>query len=147
MGRVNYEKTSRMYFSNPDGWNIVKTDKLKNAASLLKNTKVTSGSYKDLLTTDGEKVFIYCDPPYWRDTELSPNSKLYKYGFTEEDHKILANNIKECKHNVLISYDSHPKIKELYTDDTFRINELSWKYCGSSKKQKTLGTELVITNY
>jgi len=144
-GRVNYDIPSRLYFSNPSGWNIVKTNLLEEASKLLQNIKITVGSYEKCLETDGENVFIYIDPPYMKNTLLSRASQLYQHNFTEEDHKKLSEDVLKCKHKVLISYDNHPFIRELYKD--LNIYEESWKYCGTSLKEKEVGQELIITNY
>lgn len=149
-GRVNYNPNmkSRMYFSNPQGWNIVKTKRLEQVAQWMKDTKVTCGSYKSCLETEGENVVIYCDPPYVRDTELSLMSKQYEYSFTMEDHLNFAKDAKSCKHKLCISYDDHELVRELYkTSDGFHLHSEEWKYSGTTNKEKTTGKELVITNY
>ena len=151
-GRVNYDKPSRMYFSNPSGWNVVFTKKIKNAAECMKDVRVTCGSYKEVLLEDGEDVVIYIDPPYYVNTELAPNSRLYKHNFEKEHHDELRDVIKHCKHKVVISYDAHPYIKELYKD--FKIEEDEWTYSGTSSVvedgqqfNKKIGKELIITNF
>lgn len=153
-GRVNFEPgmESRMYFSNPNGWNIVDTNKLENAARILIGTKITCGKYSPLLSTPGDDVWIYCDPPYYKDTLMTKQSKLYNYGFTKEDHKQFASDAKKCRHKICISYDDDEEgvIRDLYKD--FYIHELSWTYCGTSSaknqsKTKRKGKELLILNY
>lgn len=151
-GRVNYDKPSRVYFSNPTGWDIVFTDKLEKAAWLLNNTILTYSDYSRLLEADGDDVWIYCDPPYVKNTNLAPSSQLYKHNFTYEDHELLAEKVKSCKHKVLISYDDDEKgfIRSLYKN--FNLYKDEWTYCGSSSavgqpKTKRKGEELIIMNY
>ena len=149
-GRVNYEIQSRLYFSNPEGWKLVHTDKMEKAANIIKDAKVTSLDYKNILEEDGEDVLIYIDPPYIKNTNLDKNSRLYRYNFENEDHIELCENIKKCKHKVIISYDNNPFIKKMYKD--FKIYKTSWTYCGTSsakthKNYKNTGKELIITNY
>lgn len=154
-GRVNYDPAmeSRMYFSNPEGWNIVQTNKLEQAARWLKDVKITSLDFADILAEPGNEVVIYCDPPYVVDTELAKQSKLYEFGFNEEDHYRFAKSVKECKHKVIISYDDHPLVRELFPEkDGFHIFEEEWLYCGTSspkgsERKKKAGKELVITNF
>jgi DNA adenine methylase len=149
-GRVRYDLKSRMYFSNPTGWNIVKTNKLEKAAKILEETKVTSTNYEELLFQDGKDVLIYIDPPYVCNTELSNSSRLYNHNFELEDHARLSENLKKCKHKFILSYDNNDYIKKLYKN--FNVIEEQWTYCGTSsanginaKKQK--GKELIIKNY
>lgn len=152
-GRVNYEQPSRLYFSNPNGWNIVNTDRLERAAEILSGARITCGDYKTVLSAEGEDVWIYCDPPYMKDTELHSMSKQYKCGFTVEDHKRFAKAVRECKHKICISYDDHEMIRSLFPENLFRIFRTSWTYSGTSSaksqgsKKKRKGDELIITNY
>lgn len=150
-GRVRYDLPSRMYFSNPSGWNIVKTDKLEKAAEALSLATITCGNYinalsKPALNHNGQ-VLIYLDPPYYKDTELNLHSKLYRYGFSHQEHAQLMFDVLNCKHKVLMSYDDHPVIREFYSRKPFVISEAEWTYCGSSQKKKTVGKELIIKNY
>ncbi len=59
-GRVNYSIPSRLYYSNPQGWNITKTPKLRQAGELMKDTKITCGDFAPLLQEPGKDVWIYC---------------------------------------------------------------------------------------
>lgn len=146
-GRVNYDVPSRLYFSNPQGWNIVKTQKLDVAAKLMKRTKVTLGDYSAVLSAPGDHVWIYCDPPYYSDTERQRLSQLYSNTFSEADHIRLFEDVKKCKHKVMISYDDHERVRELATDARLEIIPCEWTYCGSSKESKETGKELILVNY
>lgn len=150
MGRVIFDpaKRSRMYFSNPSGWNIIKQEKrLRQISKYLAGTKITAGDYNDLLLESGEKVWIYCDPPYIKDTDLNSHSKLYEHSFSMDDHLRFFDIVRKCNHKVAISYDDDKDgiIRELYKD--FNIYELKWIYSGNTKEIKEEGRELLITNY
>jgi DNA adenine methylase len=146
-GRVNYKKgmESRLYFSNPEGWNIVKTNKLQKAADIVKNTKITSVDYSELLKEPGKDVWLYLDPPYVSNTYMSKTDQQYEDNFTLEDHLRFVDNIKKCQHRWCISYDDTDEIREWFSD--FYIHDEEWKYSGSSMSEKKNGKELVITNY
>lgn len=151
-GRVNYEIESRLYFSNPDGWNIIETDRLANAGNLLTGVKITTGDYAPLLSESGESVWIYCDPPYVKDTIGAKASKLYQNSFTYDDHKRLAKCITESPHRICLSYDDDEKgiVRELYAGSQFHIFDAAWTYCGTASangEKKMIGKELIITNY
>jgi DNA adenine methylase len=158
-GRVNYEIKSRLYFSNPNGWKIINTNKLENASKILQNVKITSGSYKEVLKQDGEDVLIYIDPPYYLNTKLDKNSRLYRHNFEIDDHKELCKEIKNCKHKIILSYDDNIFIRKLYKGFNFgkglgvsHSRSEKWKYCGTSSAQnqsktKRIGKELVISNF
>lgn len=153
-GRVNYSLKSRLYYSVPEGWNIIKGDKLEQAANHLENVNITSTSYEDvLLEPSDQKCWIYCDPPYLVNSNFSKTSQLYRHNFNLEDHYRFADTIKQSKHKICISYDGgYDLLKSLYKD--FNIHEENWTYCGTSsakslsvKKSKKNGKELIITNY
>lgn len=147
-GRVNYDPAfeSRMYYSNPNGWNIVKRDGfLESIANHIKFTKITSVSYEELLEAPGDNVWVYLDPPYVVDTKLNKGSKLYQFGFTMDQHRQFVEHCKNTKHKIAISYDDVSEVKDWFKD--FYIYEHTWKYCGTTQNEKTDGKELIITNY
>jgi DNA adenine methylase len=152
MGRVNYDIPSRLYFSNPTGWNITETDALEEARDCLKDVRVSCSNYAQLFEEDGEDVIIYADPPYYVQTNTAASSQLYQYCFTKEDHVRLHDIIKGCKHKVCLSYDNDDEgfIMKLFSD--MNIIEDQWTYCGTCSsdghsKKKRQGKELIITNY
>ena len=153
-GRVDYTRPSRLYFSNPSGWNIVKTDALEKAAKLLQDVSITISDYALLLNAPGDDVFIYLDPPYLANSGFNDGSLLYRHNFAVEDHTRLAQDVRKCPHKVLLSYDDDKDgiIRDLYSVANFNIYEENWTYCGSSSadgqsKKKKIGKELIITNY
>ena len=146
-GRVNYDPAmeSRMYYSNPQGWNIVNTNKLEKAAKILQQVHITNGDYKDLLAAPGDDVWIYLDPPYLKNTRLNRSDKLYQYGFSDIDHIHFVQMLHECPHYWCLSYDDDPKVRKWFSN--FYIYEVKWKYSGTSMPEKKTGEELIITNY
>lgn len=158
-GRVNYTIKSRLYFSNPKGWNIINTNKIEKAGVVLKDVKVTNIDYSKVLFTPGEDVLIYIDPPYYLNTQLDKNSRLYRHNFEKVDHEDLCENIKKCNHKVILSYDDCPYIRKLYKGFNFgkgvgasHSRSTTWKYCGTSSakthsKIKRSGKELIISNF
>ncbi len=144
-GRVNYDIPSRLYFSNPEGWDIVKTNALAKAAEWLTGVKVTCGDYEELFTAPGENVWIYADPPYFVNTDLTPSSQLYQHSFTREDHERFAKMVRKCPHNVAVSYDDCEEARELFKGMEFVTKE--WAYCGTTNGEKEVGKELLILNY
>jgi len=139
-GRVRWQD---VFFSNPDGWSIVGNGKLEAAAKWFHDARITSGDYGPLLQEPGEDVFVYLDPPYVSDTERKTRDKLYPNTFTMEDHERLADEVSNCSHKILISYDDHPLVWDLYRDCS--IVRTSWTYRGTT--QRRVGSELIITNY
>ena len=78
-------------------------------------------------------IFIYLDPPYYK-----KGSELYMNAFQDEDHRILATNVKKLKKNWIISYDNQDFIVQLYEEEPKVMYQLS--QCTSNR----IGDEVVI---
>jgi len=120
--------------------------RLRHLSVHLSSVDITRGDYQNLLVQDGERVFIFLDPPYWRATK----SKLYGLKgrlHTAFDHELFAQNMRQCPHQWLITYDDSPKIRELF--DFANIREWTLQYGMNNYKQERvpLGRELLIQNY
>ena len=162
-GRVVYDpaRRSRLYFSNPGGWD--KLDKklahLRRCSEKLRRVKITQQSFEKCLTRTTADTFVYADPPYYRDSLDTPTSRLYDVDFPVAQHKRLRDLLAASRGKVMISYDDRDEVRELYADDSkWRIVELKWKYCGRFAKtklqrennhteRKVTGRELLIVNY
>jgi DNA adenine methylase len=99
-----------------------------------------------VLFHNGEDVFIFLDPPYWKAAE----SKLYGVRgelHTAFDHVQFAENMKKCSHKWLITYDDSPVIRELF--DFAEIQEWTLQYGMNNYRQGSAakGRELFIKNY
>lgn len=121
-------------------------ERLKKAAQILKDTKITNEDYEKIILASGKDVFIFLDPPYLSTTK----SKLYgKNGDLHEgfDHKRFAEVMKKCKHKFLITYDDSPEIRRLYS--FAKITPWTLQYGMNNYKQKTAkkGKELFISNF
>lgn len=75
--------------------------------------RITCGDYAPLLTEPGN-AFVYLDPPYY---EKGP--ELYKHSMDDADHVRLRNLLKQTRAEWLLSYDDHPRVRDLYTDCKF----------------------------
>lgn len=160
-GRVNYDPAfkSRLYYSNPGGWRIVEREGyLESVAAHVSGTEITSLEYQHVMCAGGDGVWIYLDPPYVVDTNLSPKSKLYQFGFEKNDHDKFVEHCLDSKHKLCISYDDHEDVRRRFSDSRFHIYEASWTYSGTQvrsgeklnadgKEVKVKGKELIITNY
>lgn len=80
--------------------------------------------------------FVYVDPPYYLQGE-----KLYRHSYTDKDHVALAEFIRKQGYPWLLSYDDHPRIRELYADNKMQPIYLDYKV-----KSNRTAQELVISN-
>lgn len=121
-------------------------ERVKELATILDNTVITNNDYQTLLEAEGEKVFIFLDPPYYSATKSAlygKNGALHK-GF---DHKRLATILKDTKHKWLMTYDDCDYIRKCF--DFANITEWNLTYgmrnVNNSRDKK--GRELFISNY
>lgn len=81
-----------------------------------------------------DNSFVYLDPPYF-----AQGKALYLNYYQYEDHVMLANFLRNsAKFNWVLSYDSVPKILELYSD--FPLYEFVLNYTAQDSKK---GAELL----
>ncbi len=161
-GRVVYDpsRKSRLYFSNPQGWSNLekKLAHLRDISAKLQGVRITCLGFEDCLEGASEETFIYCDPPYIRDTNCHPTDKLYEKSFTQALHHHLADLLRETPAKVMLSYDDTPEARALYNGEGWHFVELEWKYAGryavtkearalGLKEKKITGQELLILSY
>ena len=127
-------------------WTASSIARVGQVAPYLRDVNITCEDYADVLFHEGENVFLFLDPPYWKAT----TSKLYGVRgslHTTFDHAQFAENMKKCPHKWLITYDDSPVIRELF--DFAEIQEWTLQY-GMNNYRKTTaakGKELFIKNY
>ena len=71
---------------------------------MINGSTITNLDYEELVKREGENVFIFLDPPYYSATKSAlygKNGNMHK----SFDHVKFAENMKNCKHKWLITYD------------------------------------------
>lgn len=89
-------------------------DRLENFTKILKpRLRITNYSYEKVINKDGKNVFIYLDPPYAIENEslYGKNGDLHK----NFDHEKFANDLKNCKHKWLITYNDCEYVRKLFS--------------------------------
>ncbi len=123
---------------------IERLEKLENI--LDKNVEITNLDYSYLLQRQGEKVFLFLDPPYFSATK----SKLYgKDGdlHTSFQHQRFAELLQQCHHSWLITYDDSSEIRENFQWANISAWELQYGMNNYKQVGAAKGKELFITNY
>ena len=121
-------------------------ERVKNISPYLAGAKITNGDYTEALCQDGDNVFIFLDPPYWKATE----SKLYGVRgtlHTAFDHAQFAENMRKCPHKWLITYDDSPIIREFFAFAEIQEWTLQYGMNNYRKTSAAKGDELFIKNY
>ena len=120
--------------------------RLEDIKELLSNVEITNLDYQKIINEDGKNVFIFLDPPYLS----TKKSKLYgKNGDLHElfDHEQFAENMKQCKHKWLITYDNSPEVKKLFSFANIYEWELQYGMNNYKQTSASKGQELFISNY
>ena len=121
-------------------------DRVEMIAPHLSGAEITNEDYTNALFQDGDDVFIFLDPPYWKATE----SKLYGTRgtlHTSFDHERFAEDMKKCPHKWLITYDDSPIIRDLFHFADIHEWTLQYGMNNYRKNSAAKGNELFIKNY
>ncbi|MBP2113391.1 DNA adenine methylase [Paenibacillus silagei] len=149
--RTNY---SGIYNANPIGgieqksqykifcrWNPeMLCNLILKCSQKLIDTRITNFDFRNVITKEGENVFLMIDPPYYK-----KGSSLYPVYMTPEEHLQLAELLRESRHSFLLTIDDCPEIREMYSWAQI-ILPREWHYTINSKKSDNIGKELFITN-
>ena len=128
-------------------FSLVGSDKLKEFSKIIENWKITNIDYSKVMNADGtNNTFVFLDPPY--------DIKDFLYGKNREmhrsfDHDLFAENVFECKHKFMITYNLNERLTTLYED--YNLKEWKLRYSmahrGDKGTDENVKTELLITNY
>ena len=120
--------------------------RLLSLEPLLQNVKITNLDYRDVIQEPGNNVFVFLDPPYL----VATKSRLYgkngdlHLGF---DHKKFADDMKNCRHPWLITYDDSAEIRQNFSYANLYKWELQYGMNNYKQNNAAKGKELFITNY
>lgn len=114
---------------------------VRAAARLAPRISVRFGDAVAFLRKNATKIssgfsFVYVDPPYY-----AQGRRLYRHHYTDDDHAALAAYMKGQGYPWLVSYDDHPRIRELYATAQMQPIYLDYKV-----KSSRTARELVISN-
>lgn len=121
-------------------------ERVKQLSKILSNTIITNLDYKDVITAEGNNVFIFLDPPYYSATK----SALYgKSGILHKtfNHEELAKTLMYIKHKWLITYDDCPFIRSLYSFANIKEWNLTYGMRNVGKNVNQKGNEIFISNF
>lgn len=120
--------------------------RLNEFAQVINGSKITNFDYEELLNKDGENVFIFLDPPYYSATKSAlygKNGNMHK----SFDHERFAENMRNCKHNWLITYDDSTFIRNLFSFANIIPWTLTYGMRNINDDSDQKGKEIFISNY
>lgn len=117
---------------------------IKAVSVLAPRVSVFFGDALKFLRKNAAKIsagfsFVYIDPPYY-----TQGRKLYRHHYTDADHAALAAYITSQGYPWLVSYDDHPRIRELYASKQMQPIYLDYKVKSSRTAQELVISNLVI---
>ena len=125
---------------------LVFMDKLKNPKYREHFDKITFVENKDFQEVvekyDSPKTYFYMAPPYWKTENYYSN-----HDFDVNDHTRLAECIKGIQGKFSLSYYDFPQLSQWFPKDQYRWEQKDFSKAASTKKEKNMGTELLIMNY
>jgi DNA adenine methylase len=120
--------------------------RLNDLGKVINGSLITNYDYEELLKKEGENVFVFLDPPYYSATKLAlygKNGHLHK----SFDHKRFAENMKNCQHKWLITYDDSEYIRNLFSFAHVTSWNLTYGMRNITENSDQIGKELFISNY
>jgi len=90
---------------------------------------------------DSPGTFFYCDPPY------HSKEHYYTHAFGSDAHERLATRLKQCQGRWALSYYEFDELSDWFPRDQYTWHTYSISKQSSSRRNKTRGQEVVITNY
>ena len=128
-------------------FSLVGADKLAQFSKLIKNWKITNIDYSEVMKEHGSSdTFIFLDPPYdIKDFLYGKNREMHK----SFDHDRFADDVYNCVHKFMITYNVNDRLKELYKN--YNLKEWKLRYSmahrGDKGTDENIKTELLVTNY
>ena len=128
-------------------FSLVGADKLAQFSKLIKNWKITNIDYSEVMKEHGSgDTFIFLDPPYdIKDFLYGKNREMHK----KFDHERFADDVYNCVHKFMITYNVNDRLKELYKN--YNLKEWKLRYSmahrGDKGTDENIKTELLVTNY
>ncbi len=125
---------------------LVFMDKLKNPKYREHFDKITFIENKDFQQVveqyDSPTTYFYMDPPYWKTENYYSN-----HDFDTDDHIRLADCIKGIQGKFSLSYYDFPQLSIWFPKDQYKWEQKDFSKAASTKKEKNVGTEILIMNY
>ena len=120
-------------------------DKLPVYSKLITNWYITNVDYRHLLG-DGEKTFVYLDPPYDIKDNLYGKKGSMHIKF---DHDDFAKNCEIYNSEMLISYNSDQLVKDRFKDWNCAEFDLTYtmRSVGEYMRNQKTRKELLLFNY
>jgi DNA adenine methylase len=112
---------------------IFNLPKIADLMHNVKSMKITNLDYSELLSLNGENIFIFLDPPY----KIIHN--LYgKDGNMHEqfNHQLFSDKVKECKHKWMITYNQDEDINLWFPSPPYFKYEWNLTYTMKAAKRK-----------
>ena len=111
---------------------------IEKAHERLQRVQIESLPYEHILEKyDRPTTVFYLDPPYW-------GPKLYRFNFTEEDFRLLAERLARIKGKFILSLNDRPEVREVFK--AFHIAPCRITYTAKQNASKPFN-ELLITNF
>lgn len=144
--RVNKSGQFNVPFGNYKNPKIIDESKLISVSTILKNTTIICGDYKQVLKKFAQPGdFIFLDPPYLPISEYADFKRYTKEQFHEKDH--IALNIEIMRlHDlgcfVILTNSNHPMVSEQY--GKFIIDVVQTKRNISCKGKRRIGEDVIV---
>lgn len=127
-----------------NAWDTI-IDQLPLISNRLKNVLLFNKNAIDIIKSfDDQNTLLYCDPPYLKETRVSPDA-YGEYEMTDEQHEELYKTIRKFKGKVIISGYLSELYKDLYSE--WKCYKYKIPNHSSQQKKKPIKVECIWTNF
>lgn len=113
---------------------------LHNLLKQFRSLEFTALDFEAALSGGDTRTFVYLDPPYY-----AKGSQLYKFSMPDESHVRLADILRHARFKWVLSYDDHPRIRELYKWAQFEAVVVKYSNAVTRNAFRPKNKEIVIT--
>ncbi len=145
--RVNRAGQFNVPFGRYKNPNILDEEALRTASSILRNTTIICGNYKDVLREQAHSGdFVFLDPPYLPVSEYADFKRYTREQFYEKDHLELAaevDRLHELGCHVILTNSNHSLVHEQYGKFTVEVVKTR-RHISCNGKGRT-GEDVIVT--
>jgi DNA adenine methylase len=147
--RVNKQGAFNAPRGSYDNPKLFDSDGLRAAASLLRNTQLVAGDYKDTTSHAIDGDFVYFDPPYEPLTTTASFTAYTQssFGAVQQDElSRYARTLRQRGVHIMLSNNDTERIRQLYQGFTITTTRCA-RTIANKASQRVSVNEVIITSY
>jgi DNA adenine methylase len=122
-------------------------ERLAQMTNSFDGAEITNVDYSEMLLDGDKNIFTFLDPPYFKNKNSRPYGRKGGLLHLLFDHSLLAENLKKCQHQWLLTCDDCETIRGLFSFANIKPFEIHYSMNNVKAQVITPNQELLISNY